>query len=125
MAAITDHDAFDYGVYDALRHKVDGARHLRKVLPGVEFTVSFKTNEGSKSVHVVTLFDDKDQESVRRISNAIPSKNGRPDYDNGCAFTEDANRAPKGIAGFQTCKNQRCQQRWRGSIQRVPVRGVL
>lgn len=90
MAAITDHDAFDYGVYDALRHKVDGARHLRKVLPGVEFTVSFKTNEGSKSVHVVTLFDDKDQESVRRISNAIPSKNGRPDYDNGCAFTEDA-----------------------------------
>lgn len=90
MAAITDHDAFDYGVYDTLRHKVDGARHLRKVLPGVEFTVSFKTNEGSKSVHVVTLFDDRDQESVRRISDAIPSKNGRPDYDDGCAFTEDA-----------------------------------
>lgn len=90
MTAITDHDAFDYGAYDALRHKVDGARHLQKVLPGVEFTVSFKTNEGSKSVHVVTLFDDRDQESVRRISNAIPSKNGRPDYDDGCAFTEDA-----------------------------------
>lgn len=90
MTAITDHDAFNYSVYDALRRKVEGAQCLQRVLPGIEFTVSFKTNEGNKTVHVVTLFDDADQESVRRISDAIPFKNGKPDYDDGSAFTEDA-----------------------------------
>lgn len=90
MAAITDHDVFDYSVYDALRNKVDGAQYLQKVLPGVEFTVSFKTNTGSKTVHIVTLFDDGNQKGVKRISDAIPLKNGKPDYDDGGAFTEDA-----------------------------------
>lgn len=90
MAAITDHDVFDYDVYDALRGKVEGARFLQRVLPGVEFTVSFKTDAGSKTVHVVTLFDDRDPEAVKRISGAIPRKNSKPDYDAGDAFTEDA-----------------------------------
>ena len=64
MAAITDHDAFDYELYDALRNKTEDAKFLQRVLPGVEFTVSFKTSTGSKAVHVVTLFDDGDQEVV-------------------------------------------------------------
>lgn len=89
MAAITDHDVFDYDIYGTLRDKVEGARFLQRVLPGVEFTVSFKANAGSKTVHVVTLFDDNDQEAVKHISDAIPRKNGKPDYDAGDAFTED------------------------------------
>ena len=90
MAAITDHDVFDYEIYDALRGKVEGARYLQRVLPGVEFSVSFHTDSGNKTVHVVTLFDDSDQDAVRRIGSAIPSNNGKPKYDEGEAFTEDA-----------------------------------
>lgn len=89
MVAITDHDAFDYDVYDALCSKVPSAHHLRKVLPGVEFTVSFKTPMGSKPVHVVTLFDDADSERIKLIGDAIPRKSGKPAYDDGDAFTED------------------------------------
>lgn len=89
MTAITDHDTFDYVIYDALRSKVEGAHFLQRVLPAVEFTVSLKTEEGNKTVHVVTLFDDKDPGAVKRISSAIPCKNGKPDYDEGQAFSED------------------------------------
>lgn len=89
MTAIADHDVFDYSIYDALRSKVKDAQFLQRVLPGVEFTVSFKTDEDNKTVHVVTLFDDSNQEAVQRISSAIPFKNGKPDYDEGKAFSED------------------------------------
>jgi len=91
MAAITDHDAFDYDIYDALRAKVKNACSLQQVLPGVEFTVSFKTSNTSKTVHVVTLFDDScAYDAAKRISDAIPLKNDKPDYDSGNAFSEDA-----------------------------------
>lgn len=89
MTAITDHDIFDYDIYNALRSKIEDAQFLQRVLPGIEFTVSFKTKEGNKTVHVVTLFDDSDPEAVKRISSAIPFKNGKPDYDKGKAFSED------------------------------------
>lgn len=89
MAAITDHDAFDYEVYEALRSKVKDAQHLQRVLPGVEFTVSFNTAAGNKPVHVVTLFDDSDPVLVERIADAIPHRDGKPGYDAENAFTED------------------------------------
>lgn len=89
MAAITDHDAFDFSVYDALRQKVNSAQHLQRVIPGVEFTVGFKDGDKVKPVHVVTLFDDADLLAVQRIGNAIPMKNGKPEYDEGHAFSED------------------------------------
>ncbi|WP_139652316.1 hypothetical protein [Raoultibacter phocaeensis] len=89
MAAITDHDIFDYSVYKALRAKTKNAVHLHRVLPGVEFTVSFKTDRGDRPVHIVTLFDDTKQELVQSIANAIPLKNGKPDYDMSNAFSED------------------------------------
>lgn len=89
MTAITDHDVFDYSIYDALRSKVKDAQFLQRVLPGVEFTVSFKTDEGNKTIHVVTLFDDSEPEKVKRIKEAIPYKNGKPDYDACDAFSED------------------------------------
>ena len=90
MIAITDHDIFDYDVYSALCKKVSEAEHLQKVLPGVEFTVSFKTDDGNKTVHVVTIFDDSNPALVRKIADAIPlDKNHKPQYGDGSAFTED------------------------------------
>lgn len=88
MAAITDHDAFDYAVYDALRSKTSGAKYLRKVLPGVEFTVSFATNEGDKPVHVVTIFDDSDDEKIKGIETILALKKGKPAYDKENASSE-------------------------------------
>lgn len=89
MAAITDHDVFDYDMYAALHEKVEDAAFLQHVLPGVEFTVSFKGDEGYKPVHVITLFDDSDPDAVKKIGDAIPSKDGRPIYDRGNAFSEE------------------------------------
>lgn len=89
MTSVTDHDTFDFDIYDALRSKVEEAQFLQRVLPGVEFTVSFKTDEGNKTVHVITLFDDNDPEAVKHIIDAIPCKKGKPDYDEGEAFSED------------------------------------
>lgn len=90
MAAITDHDIFDFGIYSALCEKVKGAKYLQRVLPGVEFTVSFKTNDGNKPVHVVTIFDDSNPALVKRIAEAIPlDEDNKPKYTDGNAFSED------------------------------------
>lgn len=91
MAAITDHDVFSYEMYAALKDKVSNAQYLKRVLPGVEFTVSFNNGNGDIPVHVVTLFDDADQERVKSIGTLIPMDDrGYPAYDiNGTAFSED------------------------------------
>jgi predicted ATPase len=90
MAAITDHDVFCYEMYNALRSQVKEPRYLRRVLPGVEFTVSFNVQGNEIPVHVITLFDDSDQERVKEVSNAIPlDEKGRPDYDVANAFSEE------------------------------------
>lgn len=91
MAAITDHDVFSYEMYTALKDKVSNAQYLKHVLPGVEFTVSFNNGNSDIPVHVVTLFDDTDQERVESIGTLIPMDDrGHPAYDiNGTAFSED------------------------------------
>ena len=91
MAAITDHDVFSYKMYAALKDKVDNAQYLKRVLPGVEFTVSFNNGNDDIPVHVVTLFDDADQKKVKSIEKLIPKdKKGHPAYDiDGAAFSED------------------------------------
>lgn len=87
MAAITDHDCFDFEVYDALRKKVGEAEHLQCVLPGVEFTVCFATADGDKPVHVITIFDDSKPELVKEIEHAIDGH--RTQYDENGSFSED------------------------------------
>lgn len=91
MAAITDHDVFSYKMYAALRDMVGNARYLKRVLPGVEFTVSFNNGNSDIPVHVVTIFDDADQDKVKSIETLIPMDNtGKPKYDiNGSAFSEE------------------------------------
>lgn len=91
MAAITDHDIFSYKIYKALRDKVSNAQYLKRVLPGVEFTVSFNNGNSDIPVHVVTIFDDANQDKVKSIETYIPMDDtGKPEYDiNGCAFSEE------------------------------------
>ena len=63
MCSITDHDFFNYDMYSALK-KQEGVGTIKKVLPGVEFSVKF---EEGKIIHIVTIFNDQDEEKVRQI----------------------------------------------------------
>lgn len=82
MVAITDHDAFDYSLYEELKKEETKDNCIKKVLPGIEFTVSFerfkKEKVKNKPVHVIAIFDDKDNEKVKTIEKII----GEYSYDN-------------------------------------------
>jgi hypothetical protein len=83
MCAITDHDCFDYGIYRALKSK-EGRGTLKKVLPGVEFTVALPDETARETpIHVVTLFDDRESdERIATIDSCIPkTSDGQPGYD--------------------------------------------
>lgn len=99
MAAITDHDVFSYDLYTKFKKE---AKNLKLVLPGVEFTVAMKcTNGVFKQIHVITLFNDSDEEKIKNIEKVLGNgktvdKNGKlitksPDYDalNNSAYSQD------------------------------------
>ena len=82
MASITDHDCFSYEMYKAFKsHEGEGS--LLKVLPGIEFSLSIPDeNLKPKAIHVIAIFDDKDDEKVSKIDFNIPKdKNGKILYD--------------------------------------------
>lgn len=82
MAAITDHDFFSYDMYSALK-QYEGKSTIKKILPGVEFSVGFLDDaQKEKQVHVICLFDDKEQEKVKRIEKILETKNNKINYDN-------------------------------------------
>lgn len=61
-----------------------------KVLPGIEFSVEFDTEEtGSNVVHVIAIFDDEDDAKVSRISELVKDESGMPKYDREMAFSEE------------------------------------
>lgn len=64
MLAITDHDNFDYDLYKRLKQE-EGKGSIKKVLPGVEFSVIFN----GKVIHIITLFDDTEENSNEKIQN--------------------------------------------------------
>ncbi len=90
MMAITDHDAFDYSLYEELKKEEEKDNCIKKVLPGIEFTVTFERfkKEGSrcKPVHVIAIFDDRDKEKVKLIQKII--ENHEYDNDEKNAFKE-------------------------------------
>lgn len=49
----------------------------KKVLPGIEFSVEFV--EG-KVIHIVTIFDDRDDEKVRNIQKIMEQGKGMSCY---------------------------------------------
>lgn len=75
MCAITDHDTFDFDLYKALK-SYEG-KGLLKVLPGVEFSVKF---DGKKTIHIVTIFDDKDEERLKFLQNLFLNGMGKEKY---------------------------------------------
>lgn len=90
MCAITDHDYFSYELYSSLKNH-ENENELLKVFPGVEFSVGFKGDDDKlKQVHVICVFDDENDDKVERISNCIPFKDGKINYDkNGQFFSEE------------------------------------
>lgn len=84
MCAITDHDTFNFNMYKSLK-SYEG-RDLRKVLPGIEFSVNFN---GDKVIHIVTIFDDKDEQKIKKIEEIFDSGRGKTSYINGAYSRED------------------------------------
>ena len=88
MLAITDHDAFDFCLYKKLKEQ-EGIGSIKKVLPGVEFSVEFEHNDLKKELHVINIFDDSDLKRIKNIEQILSFKNGRPAYDRVGAFSQE------------------------------------
>jgi len=84
MCAITDHDRFDFDLYKTLK-SYEG-KGLQKVLPGVEFSVKF---DGEKIIHIVTIFDDRDEKRLKILESLLVNGIGENRYINGAYLRED------------------------------------
>ena len=77
MCSISDHDNFDFNIYNRLKQE-ENKGSIKKVFPAVEFSVTYD----KKVLHVITIFDDKDEEKIKKIQNVIfDTKNNKPFYD--------------------------------------------
>lgn len=88
MCAITDHDCFDYDLYMKLKEEESKDNLIQKILPGVEFTVSFTRNQITKPLHVIAIFDDSDSTKIKNIEQILRLVNNRPQYDLGNIYSE-------------------------------------
>ena len=77
LCAITDHDEFNYEIYRKLKEEEKKDNCIKKVLPGIEFSVEFL--EG-KIIHIVTIFDDKDDAKVKNIEQIMSEGKGVTGY---------------------------------------------
>lgn len=67
ICAITDHDTFSYDMYQGLKAAEAQVCSIKKVLPGIEFTVDFIVDGNAKPIHIVAIFSDEDNEKVKQI----------------------------------------------------------
>lgn len=79
ICAITDHDVFSYEMYAALKQAEDADNSIKKVLPGVEFSVCFSSDGKERVIHVVTIFSDDDNAKIQALERII--KENPPRYD--------------------------------------------
>lgn len=82
MASITDHDFFSYSMYKELKkHEGDGS--IKKILPGIEFSVGILHDEDIITpIHVIAIFDDCDDKQLEKIeTNILKLNNGKVQYD--------------------------------------------
>lgn len=86
ICAITDHDDFSYEMYHALKAAENQDNSILKVLPGVEFSVTFRHESVEKMLHIVAIFSDTDDEKVKQMEKII--QDNRPRRDG--AYTEEA-----------------------------------
>lgn len=90
MCAITDHDAFGFDMYKALKtYENDEQSSIIKVFPGIEFTVEFAGENGSTVLHVIAIFNDEDELKVTKIAECLVDDNGKTAYDKKGAFSEE------------------------------------
>ena len=82
MASITDHDYFSFEMYKSFK-SFEGTGSLKKVLPGIEFSVGFENDKKVlKQVHVIAIFDDSDDEKLAKIeTEVLPLIDGKVQYD--------------------------------------------
>lgn len=82
MASITDHDFFSYSMYKAFK-SYEGKGSLKKVLPGVEFTLGIRVEKNKiRPVHVIAIFDDSDDEKLKKIeTDILDLKDEKVQYD--------------------------------------------
>ena len=77
MCSIADHDNFDFNLYNRLKQE-ENKGSIKKVFPAVEFSVTYE----GKVLHIITIFDDKDEEQIKKIQKEIfDTKNNKPFYD--------------------------------------------
>lgn len=82
MAAITDHDYFSYEMYKKFQ-SFEGTGTLKKVLPGVEFSVGIKgEKEENHCVHIIAIFDDADEEKLKKIEDVLKIEDRKINYQN-------------------------------------------
>lgn len=86
MCAITDHDYFNYDLYAELKKEEQKKYGVKKVLPGVEFSVRCKD---SKVIHIVTIFNDTDDKKIRKIQDVFENGSGKSLYQNGAYSQKD------------------------------------
>ena len=90
MCAITDHDAFGFDMYKALKaYENDDQCSAIKVFPGIEFTVEFIGENGPTMLHVIAVFNDEDESKVARIADCLVDNKGKTAYDKNGAFSEE------------------------------------
>ena len=72
ICAITDHDIFSYDMFSALKKAETSGLSIKKVLPGVEFSVRFlDKEEKERVVHVVSIFNDSDISKIPNIEKVL------------------------------------------------------
>ena len=89
ICALTDHDAFNYNMYKALKEYETRENSIIKVFPGVEFSVEFEGDAENVVVHVIAIFDDSDEAKVIEIEKILKGTDGKPLYDCDMAFSEE------------------------------------
>lgn len=90
MCAITDHDAFSFDMYTALKtYEKDENYSIIKVFPGVEFSVEIIGEKGPSVLHVIAIFNDSNVEKIASISSCLCDNNGNVGYDRHSAFSEE------------------------------------
>lgn len=67
ICAITDHDTFSHALYQGLKAAESQEVSIKKVLPGIEFTVKFIVDGSEKALHIVAIFSDADEDKVKKI----------------------------------------------------------
>ena len=84
LCAITDHDMFSFEMYSEFKKSENADNSIEKVFPGVEFSVNFRTKDDCKTIHVIAIFSDEQEDKIRNIENVLNNK--RP--DEGSAYSE-------------------------------------